>query len=141
MIRVVIDTNILISSLLASAGNEALAIVAIRNRVIVPCFSQPILAEYTDVLTRRKFRFKPDDIASLLAVFNDYGLMFQEKVNLVVSPDPTDTKFLHCAFACNATYLVTGNKRHFPAALYGVARVVSAGELLDEPTRDLPFLP
>ena len=42
MIRVVIDTNILISSLLASAGNEALAIVAIRNRVIVPCFSQPI---------------------------------------------------------------------------------------------------
>ncbi len=46
-----------------------------------------------------------------------------------VSPDPADSKFLHCAHASQAEFIVTGNKRHFPDAPYGPTRVVSAGEL------------
>jgi hypothetical protein len=48
-----------------------------------------------------------------------------------------DTKFLQCAQAAQADYIVTGNKRHFPAASYGATRVVNAGELLDRITLEI----
>jgi predicted nucleic acid-binding protein len=47
------------------------------------------------------------------------------------SPDPGDSKFLQCAQAAQADFLVTGNKRHFPDSPYGPTYVVNAGELLD----------
>ena len=54
-----------------------------------------------------------------------------------VSPDPADTKFLHCAAAAQADFLVTGNKRDFPEPSYGPTRVVNAGELLDRITLEI----
>ena len=53
------------------------------------------------------------------------------KASGAVSVDPGDAKFLHCAETAQADYIVTGNKRHFPEATYGITRVVNAGELLD----------
>jgi hypothetical protein len=44
---------------------------------------------------------------------------------------PGDTKFLQCTEMPQVDYLVTGTKRHFQEASYGVTRVVSASELLD----------
>jgi hypothetical protein len=41
------------------------------------------------------------------------------------------------AEAAQADYIVTGNKRDFPDASYGVTRVVSAGELLDRITFEI----
>ena len=52
-------------------------------------------------------------------------------------PDPADTKFLHCALAAGADYLVTGNRRDFPDARYGVTRVVNAAELIDQVTLEI----
>jgi len=63
--------------------------------------------------------------------------LFQPNVSAAVSADPADTKFLQCAEAAQAVYIVTGNKRHFPAALYGKTRVVNAGELLDQITLEI----
>jgi hypothetical protein len=65
-------------------------------------------------------------------MFRNQGELFQPDVSGPVSSDPADTKFLHCAQAAQADYIVTGNKRDFPDAPYGVTRVVSAGELLDQ---------
>ena len=46
-------------------------------------------------------------------------------------------KFLHCAQAARADFIVTGNKRDFPDGPYGPTRVVSAGELLDRITLEM----
>jgi uncharacterized protein len=54
-----------------------------------------------------------------------------------VLPDPSDAKFLHCAEAAQAEYLVTGNKRHFPQEACGAVRLVNAGELLDRITLEI----
>jgi uncharacterized protein len=59
------------------------------------------------------------------------------EVSATVSSDPADTKFLQCAEAARADYIVTGNKRDFPDVLYGVTRVVSSGELLDRITFEI----
>jgi predicted nucleic acid-binding protein len=55
----------------------------------------------------------PDEIAAVLAMFHNQGELFQPDVSGPVSSDPADTKFLHCAQAAQADYIVTGNKRHF----------------------------
>jgi predicted nucleic acid-binding protein len=101
------------------------------------CFSEDILEEYASVLARPKFAFPPDEIAAVLAMFHNQGELFQPDVSGPVSSDPADTKFLHCAQAAQADYIVTGNKRDFPDAPYGVTRVLSAGELLDQITFEI----
>jgi putative PIN family toxin of toxin-antitoxin system len=130
VIRAVIDTNVLVSGLLSPAGNEALILLAIHQGLVRPCFSQDILEEYAAVLARPKFAFPPDEIEVLVAMFRSKGEFFLPDVSAAISPDPADTKFLHCAQAALADYLVTGNKRDFPKASYGPTRVVNAGELL-----------
>jgi uncharacterized protein len=131
VIRAVIDTNVVVSGLLTPAGNEALILLGIHQGLVRPCFSEEILEEYADVLARPKFAFPADEIAALLAMFRQRGELIVPKPSAAVSVDPGDTKFLQCAETAQADYLVTGNKRHFPEASYGVTRVVSAGELLD----------
>jgi uncharacterized protein len=131
VIRAVIDTNVLVSGLLSPTGNEALILLAIHQGLVHPCFSQAILEEYAAVLARPKFAFPTDEIAAALAMFRRQGELFHPTASTVASADPGDTKFLQCAEAAQADYLVTGNKRHFPETVSGVTRIVSAGELLD----------
>jgi putative PIN family toxin of toxin-antitoxin system len=137
VIRAVIDTNVLVSGLLTPAGNEALILLAIHQGLVHPCFSEEILEEYAAVLARPKFAFPPDEIVAVLAMFHSLGKLFQPDVSAAVSADPGDTKFLQCAEAVQADYIVTGNKRHFPDTSYGVPRVVNAGELLDRITFEI----
>jgi predicted nucleic acid-binding protein len=54
-----------------------------------------------------------------------------------MSPDPKDDKFMACALAARADFLVTGNKRDFPLDQLGATKVVSAGELLNLITLEL----
>jgi putative PIN family toxin of toxin-antitoxin system len=137
VIRAVIDTNVLISGLLSPSGNEALILLAVRQGLLHPCFSEDILTEYRNVLARPKFGFPPDEIAALLAMFRNNGKLVQPAGSTFVSPDPADTKFLHCAQAGQAEFIVTGNKRDFPDAPYGQTQVVNAAELLVRITVEL----
>ena len=137
MIRAVIDTNVLVSGLLSPAGNEALILLAIHQGLVHPCFSEGILEEYAAVLARPKFAFPSDEIAAVLAMFRSQGELFLPETSAATSPDPGDTKFLQCAQAAQADYIVTGNKRDFPAGSYSVTHVVSAGELLDRNTMEI----
>ena len=137
MIRAVIDTNVLVSGLLAPAGNEALIILAIHQGLIRPCFSEEIMQEYAAVLARPKFGFEPDEIAAALAMFRDNGELVAPRASARNLPDLDDVIFVDCAEATQAEYLVTGNKRHFPPEACGTVRVVSAAELLDRITLEI----
>jgi uncharacterized protein len=137
VIRAVIDTNVVVSGLISTAGNEALILLAVHQGLVHPCFSAEILDEYAAVLARPKFAFPPDEIAAVLDLFRSQGELFEPDVSAAASVDPGDTKFLHCAVAALADYIVTGNKKHFPESSYGVTRIVSAGELLDQITREI----
>jgi putative PIN family toxin of toxin-antitoxin system len=53
VIRAVIDTNVLVSAVIAPSGNEALLLLAINQNLVGPCFSVEILDEYEEVLRNR----------------------------------------------------------------------------------------
>jgi putative PIN family toxin of toxin-antitoxin system len=135
VIRAVIDTNIFVSALIAPAGNEALIVLAIRQGWVKPYYSAEILKEYAGVLARRKFRFPADEIDGLLALVRSSGerVFATGPIHGVSSPDLGDEKFLACAQAAGVEFIVTGNKRDFPAPGAGI-EVINAAELLDKIT-------
>jgi uncharacterized protein len=137
VIRAVIDTNVLVSAMISSAGNEALLLMAINQGLITPYFSPEILEEYSEVLLRPRFGFPAEEVGALLDMLRRRGNLIDPVPTTHISPDPDDDKFIACALAAKADLLVTGNKRHFPQTLSSAARVVNAAELLELITLEL----
>lgn len=129
MIRAVIDTNVLVSAMISSAGNEALLLMAINQGLVTPYFSPEILDEYSEVLLRPRFRFPGNEVDALLDLFRLRGKLLNPESTARISPDPDDDKLIACALAAEADFLVTGNKRHFPQTKPWGARVVNAAEI------------
>ena len=130
MIRVVLDTNVLVSAHLQEEGLEATVFLLALSRRIILCVSEPVLAEYTGVLRRRKFSLDPHRVTRSLEQIRSAGRRVRPKHMLTVCPDPEDNRFLECAEAGGADYLITGNKRHFPPH-WGKTKVVNAREFLE----------
>ena len=129
MIRVVVDTNVVVSVLLNRAGSEAAVIRLIGRSELQWCVSEPILVEYRDSLLRRKFEaISRAELAVVLALAEN-GLTVACDVRLEHSSDEPDNRFYECAQASGAKYIVTGNRRHFTEPLAGT-QIVNARELL-----------
>ncbi|MGB8834197.1 MAG: putative toxin-antitoxin system toxin component, PIN family [Candidatus Sulfotelmatobacter sp.] len=136
MILAVIDTNVLVSALISPSGNEALLLLAIKQRLLRPCFSRDVLSEYSQVLARPKFSFPRDQIEALIQLLRGNGDLVSPRTVSGVSPDPKDDKFIACAIAAHADFIVTGNKKDFPGNRLGSTQAVSARELLNLITLD-----
>src|SRR6266849_4488543 len=130
MIRVVLDTNIVVSALLRSGGlPEAVFNLAVDRNVQL-YISEPILAEYEEVLRRPRLDIHPDKVTNALARIREAGLLVIPTAPVNAASDPDDNIFLECAQAASARYLVTGNRRDFPDEWEGT-KVVTPREFLE----------
>ncbi len=129
MIRLVLDTNVMVSANLNDEGLEALVVALALNRKIEICVSEAILDEYQRVLLYPRLKFVPKEVAHFLARLRRVILVVTPTRTLSVSSDAADNRFLECAETAGADFLVTGNKRHFPKR-WKASRVVNARELL-----------
>jgi putative PIN family toxin of toxin-antitoxin system len=117
MINVVLDTNILVSSLWTLDGNPAKIIALMLENKLTPCYDYRIFNEYRNVLARPKLAFDSLQVAQLLEDICYRGLSVLVKSSEpseVPLIDESDRKFYDVALACQA-YLVTGNTKHFPS--------------------------
>ena len=110
---VVIDTNVMVSSLLSRNGNPAKIMGMVLTGTIIPCYDYRIICEYRDVLKRPKFGFSEGEINSLLDWIESNGQSVIAKPLNIKFNDEEDKKFYEVAKHCGAT-LITGNLRHFP---------------------------
>jgi uncharacterized protein len=94
VILAVIDTNVLVSALISPSGNEALLLLAIKQRLLRPCFSRDVLSEYSQVLARPKFSFPRDQIEALIQLLRGNGDLVSPRTVSGVPPDPKDDKFI-----------------------------------------------
>ena len=132
MIRVVLDTNTLVSALLF--GGPAARLVPLwQSGRLHPLISRPILREYLRVLAYPKFQLTAEEIRGLL----EEVLPFVESVRVrerlsVVRRDPADDRFLECAVAGRASYLITGDRDLRTLGSYRRIAIVTAAEFLDQ---------
>jgi uncharacterized protein len=130
MIRVVLDTNIIVSALLQPLGPPAQVFMLALGGSIQLCVSGSVYAEYEEVISRPRLQRCEDIVASALHAIREQGLWVRPTDQVRGCSDPDDDIFLECAQAAQAEYLVTGNIRHFPTSWAGT-RVVTARWLLD----------
>ncbi len=127
--RVVLDTNILVSACWKPAGLESHVAHLAASGTIIACVSSDILAEYRDVLSRPKLSALHLPASELLASLERAALHVEVSGRIAVSGDDDDNRFLECAEAAKADYLITGNLRHYPAE-WGRTRIVNARTFL-----------
>mgnify|MGYP001360165583 CR=1 FL=1 len=112
--RVVLDTNVLISGLLNATGKPAEVLSLILAGRIVPLIDNRVLLEYEAVLRRPKFQFPGDAIVSVLEFFRQAGEFVTPEPTAQRFTDTDDRKFYEVAISGAAEFLITGNTRHFP---------------------------
>jgi len=116
--KIVLDTNVLISSLLNPNGNPAKILNLILADKIILLYDNRILIEYFDVLKRKKFGFTDELIYPLLDFFKHEGLYINAEPIEIKFDDEDDKKFYEVYKSGNANYLITGNLNHFPKEKY-----------------------
>ena len=128
----VIDTNVLVSALLSS--HEDAATVQVLKTIfagnIIPVYSDEILAEYNEVLRRKKFHFSENLIIGLLEAIIKFGVSVTPSTTGEIIPDMKDLPFYEVVMEIRNeedAYLVTGNMKHFPERPY----IVTARQILD----------
>jgi putative PIN family toxin of toxin-antitoxin system len=130
MRRVVIDTNVLVAALIHPGGFCGRLLDLVVDGAVEVCIDNRILAEYVEVLSRRKFHLPPDKIQTTLDFFRQSSTPVIAHPLGVVLPDPDDLPFLEVA-ASGQAILVTGNLRHFPKTATGTVRVLSPAAWLE----------
>ncbi len=112
MLRVVLDTNVLVSGLLSETGPPARIVDLWAGGEIVAVTDPRIEREYHDVLARPSLRLDATAVDEVLDL-----LEYAEQVVALPLPfrlpDANDEPFLEVAVAAAADALVTGNVRHF----------------------------
>jgi putative PIN family toxin of toxin-antitoxin system len=130
-LKIVLDTNVLVSGILSPNGPPAAVLRALLTERVTLCFDERIVSEYRDVLTRTKFSFDRDLVEELIGFLEAAGSPSLAAPLSVTLPDPWDQMFIEVAISSNADFLVTGNFKHFPETARAGVRVVSPRAFLD----------
>jgi putative PIN family toxin of toxin-antitoxin system len=112
-LRIVLDTNVLVSGLLNPEGNPGRVLDLFLAGEITLLVDDRILAEYRAVLPRPKFGFDAGDIVDVIDQIEAESVRVMASPLGISLPDETDLPFLEVALAGEAQTLVTGNARHF----------------------------
>jgi putative PIN family toxin of toxin-antitoxin system len=108
--RVVIDTNILISATLWSGESDRI-IKKAENSEIELCLSEEILEEYAEVLKYpeilEKIRDNELEVKMTLAKIKSISIIFNPKLKINDCKDKKDNKILECALESNADFIIT----------------------------------
>ena len=128
--RVVLDTNVLISACWSPGGREAELVRMAVARELIWCVTEEVLAEYREVAARPKFASRRASFDHVLA-----ALPAAERVppgaRANAATDPDDNRLLECAAGARADWLITGNLRHFPSHWQGT-RIGNARQFFTE---------
>lgn len=113
--KIVLDTNVLVSGLINANGFPGRIIDLVRNNILQLIIDSRIMEEYSDVLNRDKFKsyFSKYDAEIFLDFIWHTSHHTISSIIITDLPDKGDIPFLEIAFTEKAL-LVTGNTKHFP---------------------------
>lgn len=123
--RVVLDTNVLISACWSPGGLEGRLVALVLEGQLTACVTEAVLAEYREVARRPKFATRAVCFERMIAGFETIADVVLPGEPTAVATDPDDNHLLECAHGAAARWLITGNLRHFPSDWNGT-QIVNA---------------
>jgi putative PIN family toxin of toxin-antitoxin system len=131
MVRVVLDTNVLVSAFRNRGKSRSLLRALMEKHEVV--LSSQILAELADVLSRDKFNVTNAQIEKFLSILVRYAIVVPVQSNSkIVMEDPDDDMILDTALCGKADYIVSGDKHLLKIARYQNAQILSINEFLQK---------
>ena len=130
MLKVIIDTNVFVSSFFGGIPREIIELW--KDGQIILCLSQGIVEEYIEVLNRLGLKDK-NEILKLSRLFAEaYNSVFTATTPtlLIVEEDPDDNKFIECAVALDCKIIVSGDKHLKKIKKYIDIEIVSPKEFI-----------
>lgn len=131
MQKIVIDTNVMVSSLIQKSYPYTIVNELFIDNKIELCVSEELMAEYYEVLRREKFsRFQDFFIRAetLIAEIEDRATMFEPKIKLNLISDIDDNMILELADECLADFVISGNTTDFRFESYKKTKIVTPKE-------------
>ena len=133
MVRVVLDANVVVSSVLIQLGNPAIILKMLISGEIQNSTTPEIIDEIKDVLERPRIskRINPLEQEFILHAFEE----FSEKINpgitfAEVKDDPDDNKILECAVAAAAEYIISGDNHLLKLREFRGIKIVNPAEFV-----------
>ena len=111
--KVVIDTNTIVSGTIKRTGNPAEIMNLFYNGEIQLYYSKDTFAEYERVLGYEKFHIPQDEQDNILQIIAEVGILIDPPISDIHFTDETDRPFYDTAKESGAI-LITGNDRHYP---------------------------
>jgi len=133
MIKIVMDTNALISALGWKKGNERKVLDMCLSERILLVLSQPIVDELVDVLKRPKFDFIPSQRKGefLKYLISISKFVYPKEKLDVVKEDPDDNKIVETAVSGKADYIISGDNHLLKLKNFRGIKIVNAGRFLE----------
>ena len=130
--KIVIDTNVLISGMLNPSGPPGRIVDLLRSGALQVVVDDRILSEYTDVLRRRYFlryfrKSEREDVIEYVSKNSHYTL---SRIVAQDMPDEGDIPFLEIALS-EGVPLITGNLKHYPERARMGCNVLSPKQFID----------
>lgn len=129
-LRLVIDTNVLVSAALKSDSLQRTTFLIAITRPARLYVSRPVQEEYAAVLGRPELSIRRGLRQQLLRLITNRSHVVRPVRRVEVTTDPDDNIFIECADAARADFLVTGNRRHFPA-FWKYTKIVTPREFVN----------
>lgn len=107
--RVVVDTNVLVSAILKDRDPEAVILFVAERDDFEWIVSLEIVTEYRQVLSRPKFGLLPDTLNAWFFLIERFTMSLRVDLAIDFPRDQKDAKFLSCAIAADADYFITGD--------------------------------
>lgn len=130
--KVVVDTNVFISSFQNPHGNPKRIVDMWKDGHFILCITEDIVFEYVEVLIRLGIPIRK--IKELTGLFKERAnvefIMGTEKME-IIKDDPQDNKFIECAVTANAQYIISGDKHLRALKSFGNIRILSPSEFLE----------
>ncbi len=130
MIKVVIDTNVFISSFFG--GNPKKIIDLWKKGKIKLCLSTKIVDEYIEVLKRLGLQ-NESELQELLNIFSQgHNIIFSALTPTlkIIEQDPDDNMFIECAVALESSHIISGDKHLKSLKNYMGIKIVNPKEFL-----------
>jgi putative PIN family toxin of toxin-antitoxin system len=112
--KIVLDTNVIVSALLSPQGVPAKILNLVLNGSVIIVYDNNVVAEYMDVLSRPRLKIN-QELKNLIIDFIDkegeYTIAEPKNIKF---EDEDDKKFYELYKNEDNSYLITGNKKHFP---------------------------
>jgi putative PIN family toxin of toxin-antitoxin system len=129
-VKVVFDTNVLVSALVFPGGRGEAAlhrILEVKDELVL---SKPILDELLGVL-ERKFARDAEELSHAALFLSELGVTVKPRQRLRIVKDEPDNRILECAIAGHAHVIVTGDRALLALGEYRGVRVVSLRDYLE----------